>query len=99
MGKGSNRRQSNEAAYAANYDAIFTNKEKVTTATGPNFWDAETQQFYKWSEMEVLRKEREVQPEESAEDRFERHMAPIREAQRKAERNVPTAQCFNYSDE
>ena len=94
MGKGSNRRQSNEAAYAANYDKIFSKTEQRG-----NFWDAETKQFYKWSEIKLLRKQREEQPEESAEDRFERHMAPIREAQRNAERNVPTAQCFNYSDE
>jgi len=96
MGKGSNRRNFNEAAYAENYDSIF-NKDSKEEQRG-NFWDAQTKRFYKWSEIQALRETRIV-PEESPEDRFERHMKPIRELQRKSKVSVPTATCFNYEDE
>ena len=34
-----------------------------TTAQRGNFWDAETQKFYKWDELMELKKEREEQNE------------------------------------
>ena len=32
-----------------------------TTAQRGNFWDAETQKFYKWDELKELKKQREEQ--------------------------------------
>tara|TARA_R110001606_G_scaffold363062_2_gene517017 strand:- start:528 stop:812 length:285 start_codon:yes stop_codon:yes gene_type:complete len=78
-GKGSSRRTEAEDSYRDNWDRIFGNKEttKVSSVSGhltENNWVAITN----------LNQEQE----ESAEDRFERHMAPIRKLQKE---KTPTA--------
>ena len=78
-GKGSNRRPESKGSYADNWDKIFGNKEttKVSSVSG----------HLTESNIVPITSPHQEQ-EESAEDRFERHMQSIRRAQKET---LPTA--------
>lgn len=99
-GKGSYRRNENKEAYESNWEKIFGKKTKVVPEEDfGGLYSEEDVIFghvgYNSMPDEAVLEEIVVK-EESAMDRYERHMKPIRKAQAKSETPVAHFPPFNH---